>query len=118
MGLLDGGLTSVVGGAFSWILLDATVHRRTLTDNGKGGMTETETLIEAKGMIDTATKAMREADGFNDSDVALLLLAQGGVQELRLDDEVTIRGSRYHVLPPVALDAAMTHWTARGRLKR
>lgn len=114
MGILDGDLAPVVSGSFGWLMLDGTLHRRIMTGDGKGGFTTTADKVPVKGMIDAATKIMREADGFSESDVSLLILADG-IGAVTLQDEITIRGGRYHILPPLSLDAAMTHWTARGR---
>lgn len=114
MGLLDGDLAPVIAGAFGWLLLDATLHRRTLVDNGAGGGTVTVSEVPCKAMVETATQTMRAADDFSDKDVALMILAHT-VPQPKLDDELTVRGERYHLLAPITMDAAMTHWVARGR---
>ena len=121
MGLLDGMLAPIVHGAFSGILLDGTLTRRTFTDNGKGGLTaNAPTTVAIKVMVDPATETMRAEDGFNDRDVSLLILAHG-VPYPKLDDEVTIAtgpdAGNYHLLAPITKDAASTHYIARGRKK-
>lgn len=118
MGLLDGDLAPVVAAAFGWILLDGELHRRAMVSNGRGGFTGDGFAPPEpiKAMIETATNTMRAADNFNEKDVALLILANG-VRQPSVDDEVTVRGGRYHLLAPITMDAAMTHHVARGRLK-
>lgn len=121
MGLLDGALAGTVFNAFRGIMLDGVVYPSGLTSNGKGGFTKTEgTGVPVKCMIDPATKLMREADGFKDTDVALLILCGAEAVQVELDSEIEItrRGvvSRYRLMPPLALDAAYTHWLGRGRL--
>lgn len=116
MGFLDGDLQPVVTGAFGWLLLDGSLHtKRVMIDNrGNASSDPPDAGSPIKGMIDKATQQMREADGFQETDVALLWLAEG-VPDATLDHQITLRGQTFHVLPPLALDAAMTHWTARGR---
>lgn len=116
MGLLDGDLAPVFAGALGWLLLDGTLHRRTLTPNGVGGFTEAEVAIPVKGMVEAATQAMREAEGYSDTDVSILLLAYN-VGPIKLDDELTIRGERYHLMQPITAHVGEAHWTARGRKK-
>jgi hypothetical protein len=117
MGWLDGDLQPIVSGAFGWVLLDGTLHRRTLMEDGLGGYVEgAETETPVKGMIDRASQVMRDREDFRDTDVQILILAEG-IGNVTLDNEITLRGGRYHILPPLDLDAAMTHWTMRGRLK-
>lgn len=120
MGLLDGSLAGTVFNAFRGIMLNGLLHPAGLVSNGKGGFNKAPgTPIPVKCMIDPATQTMREADGFRDTDVALLILASAEGIQITLDHEITITrrgvGTRYRILPPLALDAAFTHWLCRGR---
>lgn len=120
MGLLDGDLAPVVAGAFNWLLLDGTLHGRALADDGKGGFTEgaAPADVAIKVMVDPADETMRREDDFNERDVSLLVLANG-VPWPTLDNEISVatgaHAGRYHILPPLRLDAAQTHYVMRGR---
>ena len=121
MGLLDGMLAPIVHGAFQATLLNGTIKQRVLADNGKGGLTVSAPApVAIKVMVDPATELMRQEDGFNDRDVALLILAHG-VPFPTPDHEVTISegpdAGDYHVMAPIVKDAASTHYIARGRRK-
>jgi hypothetical protein len=127
MGLLDGDLVPVVGAAFGWLLLPGLLHRRALEPNGKGGFVSDGFAAPpepVKVMVDGADDVIRAVAGFKDTDVKLLILAYNsdtgqGVAKPGIDDEVTVQtgkhAGRYHVLPPLAVDAAGTHYTSRGR---
>lgn len=114
-GFLEGSLAPVVYGALGWLLLDATLYQRRMVDNGKGGFTAAPPdEVPCKAMVDAASETMRAAPDFNEKDVGLLILA-ASLPEPKLDDELAVRGERYQLLAPITLDAAMTHYTARGR---
>jgi len=115
MGLLDGGLTPIIGNAFNWLMIDGVLIRRSFTDNGKGGLTAVEAApVPVKGMIDPANQVMRDIEGFREDDVSIFLTAMN-VPLPRLDDHIIMRGTRWHILPPIMMDAAMTHYIFRGR---
>jgi hypothetical protein len=115
MGFLDGGLAPLVFNAFEWILLDGFLYKRVLEDDGKGGITVTDLEpVAIKGMVDPATQIMRQAEGFREDDVSILMLAYQ-LPPPRLDDRIFIRDTLHHILPPIMLDPAMTHYVFRGR---
>lgn len=122
MGFLDGGLTGLVGAAFGWILLDGTLHPQVETQDGKGGLTIADgTPIPIKIMVDPDSKDYRGEEGYADSDVSILFLRSrpdglGDVPYPNIRDKVTVRGEVYDLLTPIKRDAAITHYTARGRL--
>lgn len=122
MGLLDGSLAGTVFNAFRGVMLDGVLYPSTLSPNGKGGFTQADGAgIPVKCMVDPATKVMQEADGFKDTDVALMILCGTAGIEVHLDNEIVVtrRGvqTRYRIMPPLSLEAAFTHWTCRGRQK-
>jgi hypothetical protein len=115
MGLLDGGLTPIIANAFNWMMIDGLLIQRSMTDNGKGGLTAVEAApVPVKGMIDPATQVMRQEEGFREDDVSIFLTAMG-VPLPRLDDHLFMRGKMWHILAPIVMDTAMTHYTFRGR---
>lgn len=118
MGLLDGGIASIFNAAFSGLYLDGTLHAGTgepIYDETTGditGYTEADDTA-IKVQVDSATEAMRRADGFAEGDVRLLILA-AGIPAITSDREVTVRGTRYRI-QSAQLDAAASYWDCRGR---
>lgn len=121
MGLLDGGIAAVFSSAFSGLYLDGTLH------TGTGDPEYDDDTVEVTGytndgntaiklQVDSATEAMRRAEGFAEGDVRLIILAQG-VPAVTSDHQVTVRGQLHHVLS-ADLDAAASHWVCRARLGR
>jgi hypothetical protein len=114
MGLLDGGLAQIFYGAFNGIFLDATLHRSTITDNGKGGGTETWTNEPVKASLDAMTEAMRQQEGYVDTDQRILVLAHG-IEAPNADCEITVKGRRW-MIASVGTDPAEAAYELRGRL--
>ena len=118
MALLDGGIAAIFGAAFSGLYLDATLHSGTgepvydpvtgeITGYTGGG------AVAVKAQVDTATEAMRQADGYAEGDARILVLAQG-VGTITSDHRITVRGQQWLILS-AELDAAQSHWTLRAR---
>lgn len=114
MGLLDGGMASVFAGIMGTYFLDATLHRATMSDDGAGGGSVSFSDYPVKAQIDAATQAMREAQGYTDTDQRILVLASG-IGEITTDDEITVDGRRWSVAS-VAADPAQAYFDLRGRL--
>ena len=116
MALLSGGIASVFGRAFGAIYLDGQLIRRTLTDNGAGGMTESEQApVAIKYQVDKLTETQRSAPDFRATDIRVIVLFNGTV----IDDAcvLVIKGQRYRVAPGFALDAAESHYDIRAVLE-
>lgn len=114
MGMLDGGGAALMSAVFSGIYLDGTLHRPTLTDDGMGGGTSTFADEGVKVQLEAVTEAMRQADGYTDQDVRILMLASG-VARPDSDCEVTVGATRYMIQPPVGTDPAQSYWDCRAR---
>ncbi|EHJ62822.1 hypothetical protein [Novosphingobium pentaromativorans] len=115
MGLLDGDIAALFSAAFSGMYLDATVNAGTGEPiYGAGGVITgySGSSQAAKAQVDAATQAMRQADGFAEGDVRLIILANGVA--VTSDHSVTVAGVKYS-LQSVELDAAASHWVCRGR---
>lgn len=113
MGILDGGLSGVFGAAFGPLYLPAVLHRRSLVDLGDGSLSEVVADVAVRAQVDAATEAMRQAEGYADGDVRILVLA-AGVPALSSDDWITVRGQRWSI-QSASLDPAASHWDCRGR---
>lgn len=118
MGLLTGGIAAIFSGVFSALYLDGLLHAGTGEPiYGPGGAVTGYTGgddVPIKVQIDSASEAMRQADGFAQGDVRLIILARG-MPALTSDHEVTIEGVRYSI-QSVERDPAMSHWVCRGRV--
>lgn len=119
MGLLDGSIAAIFSAAFSGLYLDGTLHAGTggpTYDDDTGDVTGYtdggDTAIKVQ--VDSATEAMRRAEGFAEGDVRLIVLA-AGVPAITTDHQITARGERHAVLF-AELDAAASHWVCRARL--
>lgn len=113
MGLLDGGLKAVFGGAFGSIMLPGTLYRPTRTDSAGGTPTVTWTAFRCRGQVDAVTEAMRTEAGYTDRDVRIILLQEGLTVTPTTDFEAAIGGRRWKVAS-VDSDPASTHWIMRG----
>jgi len=117
MGLLDGGIARIFNATFSALYLPATVHAGTGEPIYGAGGTITGYVgsdTPARAQVDSASEAMRQAEGFSEGDVRLIILAQG-VPALTSDHEVTVQGTRYSI-QTVERDPALSHWLCRGRV--
>lgn len=119
MGILDGDITALFGAAFSDMYLDATLHAGTGEPSYQpnGDIFEyAGSDVPAKCQVDAATDAMRRAEGFSEGDVRLIILALG-LPTITDNHQLTVQGVRYFLAGPT-LDAAGSHWVARGRPRR
>ena len=114
MGLLDGGIARVMSGALSSIYLDATLHRATITPDGKGGGSTSFEDEPCKAQIDRTTQAQQRAGDFQDTDQRILVLA-AGLDPISTDDEISAGGSRW-AISSVSQDPAGAYFDLRGRL--
>lgn len=119
MSFLDGGGAALMASVFSGIYLDASLYRPTGAggDNGKGGGDDpTLGLAEAvKVQIEAATDAMREAEGYEATDVRILMLANG-VTKPDSDSELVVEGVRYGIRPPVGRDPCGAYHDIHARV--
>lgn len=111
MGLLDGGLAGVFASALSGIYLDATLHRANVEGDGKGGGSVTFDDEAVKVQLDRTTE--RTIDGNADTFQRILVLASG-VDEIRVKDEITVKGIRW-AIADVGTDPVMSYYDLAGR---
>lgn len=114
MGLLDGALQAVFGGAFGPLFLDGTLHAASTVPDGEGGFTTAFTDHAIKGMVDTYTDEYRARNGIPETDVKLIVLQFGVAGIPTLDGQITLRGARYSI-QAIGQDPAQAAWTIRGR---
>jgi hypothetical protein len=116
MGFLDGGGAALMASVFGGIYLDATLHRPTTTDNGKGGgsVNPDDVGTPVKVQMESATEAMRQAEGYTVRDVRFLMLALG-VDHPDTDCQITFNGVRHAIVGPVGRDPAGAYWDIHGR---
>ncbi|WP_084398280.1 head-tail adaptor protein [Henriciella aquimarina] len=113
-GLLGGDLQEVFGSVFAPLLLDATITKVTLTDDGYGGFTETEQTAAAKGMVEAYSAYTRAQANIPSTDVKLIILQKDVAISPDLDSKITIRGQDYSI-QAIEEDPAQAAWTIQGR---
>ena len=119
MGLLDGGIASIFGAALGGLYPDGLLHR-----DGTGPIYDDEGNIigydgggdvPIKVQRDACTYAMRQAEGYADGDVALIILAAGLAVAPTTDSQVTDGDGARWMVASVERDAAGSHFMCRGR---
>lgn len=118
MSLLDGGIEAIFGSVFSGIYLDGTLHRDTSEPifDGEGNIIGFSGGgdIACKAQVDAATYAMRQAEGYSEGDVRIIVLSAGLGVEVTTDMQISVAGKRW-MIGSVERDAAASHWVCRGR---
>lgn len=114
MGLLDGGGSSVLNSVFASVYPTGTLVRRTITEDDGGSQTVTETTQLIKVQTDTVTEVMRQAAGYTDTDVRVIILSDGVASVTSDDWVIDGRGNTYALIDP-SLDVCGSHWVARGQ---
>lgn len=118
MALLNGGLEAIFGAALGGLYLDATLHRDTSAPiyDGEGNITGFGggADIACKAQVDSVTYAMRQAEGFVEGDVRIIVLSAGLGIALTTDMQITVSGKRWQIAS-ADRDAAASHWICRGR---
>lgn len=120
MGLLDGGISAAFGAALSGLYPDGLLHR-----DGTGPIYDDEGNIigydgggdvPIKVQRDACTYGMRQAEGYVEGDVALIILAAplNGL-EVTTDAQATDGAGDRWMIQSADLDAAASHWICRGR---
>lgn len=118
MGLLDGELAGAFAAVFGAVYLDGMLYRSNETaDDGKGGGSDSgfDNGTAVKVQIDAASYAMRQAEGFVEGDMRILMLAHG-VAAPDTDCELAAGGTRWQI-ETVAIDTAGSYFELRGRRK-
>lgn len=111
MGLLDGGLAGVFSAALAPLYLDAALHRAILTDDGKGGGSESFVANEAcKAQLDKTIERM--IDGQMETLQSILMLQT--VTRPSPDDEITLDGTRWQIAT-IETDPANAYFLLGGR---
>lgn len=111
-------LPGIFAGVLRSLYQNGTLWRRPeVSDDGSGSIivaAPDQWPSEAVSVqIEAATTAMRQAEGYSDRDVRLLILASG-IARPSTDDEVSVAGIRY-ALASVGQDPAQAYWECRGR---
>lgn len=114
MSLLEGGIRTLFGRAFSRLFLDGTLHKVQLVDDGVGGMTEAVIDYPIKVQVDRADEVMRETPGYTATDCKLIVLQDGVPVLIDTADRITARGSLWSVMGFVRRDPADSQWIVHG----
>jgi hypothetical protein len=115
VGLLTGDGASILNGVFASIYPSGSLIKRVVDEDDGGSQTVTETTVPIKVQTDACTEVMRQAAGYTDRDVRLIILSAGLTDAPTSDDEVVDgRGDRWRLINP-SLDACGSHYEARGQ---
>ena len=115
MGILNGGGAGILNGVFASIYPDGVLIRRTISEDAGGSQTVTDTTHRIKVQTDSASEVMRQAEGYTDTDVRLIVLTGGLNGPITTNDKITdSRGDTYSVTMPI-LDACGSHYEIRGQ---
>ena len=111
MGLLDGGLARVLGGAMSGFYLDGDLHRATITHDGEGGGSAAFAAPEAcKAQIDKIVQRLYEGNPEKFQSIIMLQIHQGAqLAEPGENDAISIAGSRF-VISMIEQDPARSYF--------
>jgi hypothetical protein len=119
MGFLDGGGAALFASVLASVYLDASLYRPTGAggDNGAGGGDDPAlgAAEPVKVQMEAATDAMREAEGYQSTDVRFLMLAHG-VTRPDSNCQLGLNGIRYGIRTPVGRDPAGAYWDIHARV--
>jgi len=114
LGLLNGDGSAILNSVFSAIYPTGSLVRRTITEDEGGSQTVTTTTQAIKVQTDRVTEVMRQAAGYTDTDVRVIILSAGVASVTSDDWVIDSRGDTWALIDP-ALDACGSHWEARGQ---
>ena len=119
MGLLDGGIKTIIGNALPFLFLDFTIIRSTTTapTNPWENPTVTETEYHCKAIITKFKYHEIDGEKIKAEDHKILFLADSMTVEPEIDDRVQRVGEtrRYLIVSPVRKDPAGATFTAQVR---
>lgn len=109
---LESIISSTLASVMPMLYRDGVFHTATRYEAPNGDVMESFTDTAIKVQRDAVTERMRQAAGYTERDVALIILAYGGVPTT--DDEATdADGSRWRIAS-VDRAADTSHWICRG----
>lgn len=119
MGLLDGGIKTIIGNALPFLFLDFVLVRSTTTQptNPWEAPTATETEYPCKAIITKFKYHEIDGEKIKAEDHKILFLADSVSIEPAIDDRVYRVGeaNRYLIVSPVRKDPAGATFTAQAR---
>lgn len=113
MGILDGGIQSLMGTVMGSFYLDATLTTVSVVYDNEGGTTENTTPQPVKVQEDMVSEANRAAGGFSQNEKQFIVLQKGVTGALTGDSRLTIGGITYALREPQQ-DPAKAYWLVRG----
>lgn len=109
-------LESIINGALLSVMptlyRTGTYHTATRIEQPNGDVTESFVDTPCKVQRDVCSERMRQAAGYTERDVALIILAYGGVPTT--DDEATDADGARWKIASVDRSADTSHWICRG----
>lgn len=115
MSLID-GIAGLFGAVFPSVMPAGTLHRSMRTDSAAGRVTLSFADEPIYVQKDRTTQAMRGAEGYVETDVALIVLASG-IDRPSTQDEITAGDGVRYTIASIDIDPASSHWIIRGQRK-
>lgn len=124
MGLLDGDIAALFGGAFGQFYLDGTLIRTGISHDGQGGGSATDGAPQpCKLQIDGCSDRQQGQDGYTAKDVSIIVL-QSGITGGDINENTIITpatglyaGTQFQVRTPIDRDPANSYWQFRATPK-
>lgn len=109
MSLLSGGIANIMHRAFAGIYLPATLYVRSLAYDDGGSPAATDSEYPCRAQVDAATEAMRQAPGYTEKTVRVLVLQKGLDAKPNSNDAIAVGGASY-AISAVEADPANSYW--------
>ncbi len=124
MTLLGGDAAALFGELLAGEYLPATLRTNTDAYDNRGNLTRGGEAVDCRVQVDRTTEAMRQAEGYSATDVAVFVLVKPGgalpaIDALDSNHEITVlagpyTGQTYKVGAPIDRDPAGAYWLCRG----
>ncbi len=112
----DGTLAAIFYGPMSAIYPDGVLTIVQMVDTGGGDFTATPTQTPIKVQRDVCTHEQRQAEGYTDGDVRLIVLQPNVPAGISTDSFITTQGKDWFIYN-IEQDPASAYWYCAGRIK-
>jgi hypothetical protein len=115
MGLLDGDLKAIIGGAVADLFLSATLTKRTTSGSRYDPTLATGTSYTCKAIREEYSERFRLDGTVKRGDVKVLVTAASLSVEPEAGDTITVSGDKERTIVAVASDPAGATWELQAR---
>ena len=119
--MLDGGIAELFADVFGNYYLDARLYHVTTAAGVGGKLSRTEAEYDCKAQPERTTDAMRRAEGYTTSDIAILVLSHTVGRIPTTADEIAFLEGAYSgqrwLIKAVETDSAHSHYVLHAQVK-